>query len=101
MRWYRDLYVSKTIEKKVGIIKWKINHNVGMIDIYVIALASNKDNLFDIIPSRELLQKGYPKKNMYIIGLADGRVDAFCLIAKIVDEMYQKTGEFKVESYFS
>ena len=67
MRWYRDLYVSKTIEKKVGIIKWKINHNVGMIDIYVIALASNKDNLFDIIPSRELLQKGYPKKNMYII----------------------------------
>ncbi len=32
------------------------------IGIYVITLASNTQNLLDIIPSYELMQKGYPKK---------------------------------------
>ena len=64
MKWYRKLYVSESIGDKAGRIKWKINHNAGTVSVYVIAFASNPDNLLDIIPAWQLMQKSYPKKNL-------------------------------------
>ena len=49
MKWYRKLYVSESIGDKVGRIKWKINHNAGTVSVYVIAFASNPDNLLDSV----------------------------------------------------
>ena len=60
MKWYRNLYVSNSIGDKANRIKWKINHNAGTISVYVIAFASNSQNLLDIIPAWELMQKSYP-----------------------------------------
>ena len=59
MKWYEDLYVGDSIEGKVNRIKWKINHHAGTVSIYVIAFASNRQNLLDIIPAWELMQKSY------------------------------------------
>jgi hypothetical protein len=53
MKWYEDLYVGDSIEGKVNRIKWKINHHAGTVSIYVIAFASNRQNLLDIIPAWE------------------------------------------------
>ncbi len=101
MIWYDDLYVGESIVHKTKKIKWKICHNAGQIDIYVIALASNKQNLLDIIPARELLQRGYPKSRLRIVGLAGGYEEAVTVAVSIVDEVYQKTGAFAVESYLN
>lgn len=99
MRWYDDLYVGESIIHKKSKIKWKILHNAGQINIYVITLASNPKNLLDIIPSQELLQKAYPKKDLYVVGLAKGYDEALEVAASIVDEVYQKTGGFAVADY--
>ena len=99
MRWYDDLYVGESIVHKTSKIKWKILHNAGQIDIYVIALASNPANLLDIIPAQELMQKAYPKKNLYIVGLAKGYQEAIETAAVIVKDVYEKTGTFAVSSY--
>ena len=74
MIWYKDLYVGESIVHKTKKVKWKIMHNAGQIGIYVITLASNTQNLLDIIPSYELMQKGYPKKDMVVVGLAKGYI---------------------------
>lgn len=100
MKWYKNLYVGESIAKNKRRVIWKIKHNVGVLDIYIISFASNKDNLFDIIPARELLQKGYPKENIKIIGLAKGRDEAFELVQQIIDEIYQCTGDVNVWEYF-
>ena len=68
MTWYDELYVGESIVHKTKRVKWKIDHNAGQIGIYVIAPASNDKNLLDIIPAAELLQKGYPKKDLKIAG---------------------------------
>ena len=73
MKWYDNLYIGESIGKKAGRIKWKINHNAGTLFVHVITLPSNKHNLLDIIPARELLQNGYPKRNLKIIGIEIGR----------------------------
>ena len=99
MRWYRKLYVSEAIGDKAGRIKWKINHNAGTASVYVIAFASNPDNLLDIIPAWQLMQKGYPKKDLKIIGLAKGYDDAIALVQQIVEETYANTGDVDVWSY--
>ncbi|MFR8428825.1 MAG: hypothetical protein ACLVCH_16300 [Roseburia inulinivorans] len=62
MKWYDDLYVGESIVHKTNKIKWKIRHNAGQINIYVITLASGEKNLLDIIPSHELLAEGLPEE---------------------------------------
>ena len=99
MKWYENLYVGESIKHKTEKIKWKIKHNAGQINIYVISLASNPQNLLDIIPAQELMQKAYPKKEMYIIGLAHGMDEAQIVVKQIIDEVYRKTGGFQIRSY--
>lgn len=99
MIWYDKLYVGESIIHKTNKVRWKIRHNAGQINIYVITLPSNRDNLLDIIPSQELLQKAYPKKNLYIIGLAKGYEEAIELAGSIVAEVYCHTGAFAVTDY--
>lgn len=99
MRWYDDLYAGESIRHKITKIKWKIRHNAGQIDIYVITLASNPKNLLDIIPAHELLQKAYPKGDMYIVGLAHGYDEALNVVTQIIDEVYQQTGGFAIAAY--
>ncbi len=101
MIWYDKLYVGESIVHKTKKIKWKIMHNAGQIGIYVITLASNRQNLLDIIPSYELMQRGYPKREMVIVGLAKGYDEAVEVVASIVDEVYRNTGTFAVRTYLA
>ena len=90
MTWYDELYVGESIVHKTKRVKWKINHN---------APASNDKNLLDIIRAAELLQKGYPKKDLKIAGLAGSYDEALEVAVSIVDEVYRNTGAFFVRSY--
>ena len=67
----------------------------------MIALASNPENLFDIIPSWELMQKHYPKRQLVIIGLAKGWEEAVEVVKQIITEIYERTGGFDVRNYLS
>ena len=54
MKWYEDLFVGESVTGKIKKIKWKIEHNAGMLHTYIITFPSNEENLLDIIPTREL-----------------------------------------------
>ncbi len=101
MKWYKNLYTGESIAHRKNRIKWKISHNAGQVGIYVIALPSNSENLLDLIPAWELMQKHYPKKQLYIIGLAGNYDEAMELAAAIVCEAYAKTGSFCVRDYLA
>ncbi|MFP3154978.1 hypothetical protein LQZ18_11260 [Lachnospiraceae bacterium ZAX-1] len=100
MIWYRNMYASENIAHKKERIKWKIKHNAGQINIYVIALAANPKNLLEIIPAIEMMQKAYPKKDMFIVGIAKGYEEAVDLIVQIIMEVYRATDGFQVRDYF-
>lgn len=98
MKWYDTLYLGESI-KNAHKIKWKLNHNAGVVGIYVIAFASNPANLLDIIPSWELKQKAYPKDRIKVIGLARGYGEALELVRRIVEETYRNTNDVDVWRY--
>lgn len=100
MIWYKNFYAGESIESKKEKVKWKILHNAGQLDIYVIALSSNPENLLDIIPAKELLQKAYPKQNMFVVGVDKGYDHAIELAGSIIMDVFQKTGNLNVRDYF-
>jgi hypothetical protein len=99
MKWYRDLYVGDSITDRKNIIKWKIAHNAGLVNIYVITFAANGQDLLDIIPTWVLMQKHFPRDKVKIIGIARGYMEALEVVRRIVDETYQNTGSVDVWSY--
>lgn len=99
MKWYKNLYLGETIAPKKYQIINKIKKNKLTLDVYVIALASNSQNLLDVIATWELKQPGYPKEQIRIIGLAQGKKEALEIVTCIVDEVYQKTGDVKIQDY--
>lgn len=99
MKWHKDLYTGESILRRRRKVKWKIMHGAGQLRVYVITLASNERNLLDIIPSRELLQKHYPKSNLYVIGLAGNYQEALEVAGRIVSDVYRETGDFDVRGY--
>lgn len=99
MRWYKKLYVGESIQNKADRLRWKIEHRAGTVDIYLLTFPSNSQNLLDIIPAVELMQRTYPQRDLFIIGMERGRDNAMQMAADILDEVYHKTGSFDVRSY--
>lgn len=99
MKWYKNLFLGESIAPKTHQIIKKIKNNKLTPDVYVIAFASNPKNLLDIIPTWEMLQGGYPKEKLCIIGLAKGKQEAIALVTDIVAEVYEKTGDVKIREY--
>lgn len=102
MIWYENLYMGESIPKKgakIRRLKWKINHNTCLSSVFIIVLCRQGTNLLEIIPARELRQKSYPKRNLYIVGLAKGYEEALETAAEIVVDVYKKTGGFQVKRF--
>lgn len=100
LKWYKNLYVGSSIEEKKDKIIWNVNHKVGMLSTYVVAIATNEKNLIDIFSSNLLLQKGFRKSCPLILGIAGDYDEAVRITIQMIDEIYQETGGFKVRKYF-
>ncbi len=101
MRWYHKLYIGKTARKKRYKIVWKVKHRAGMLGIYLITLASNKENLLDIIDASLLLQPYYKKEDIFIVGIACGYDEAVEVVTKIIEELYNETGDFNIRQFLT
>lgn len=99
--WSSRLYVGEKLERKKERVIASINNREAAYGVYLIALASNPNNLFDILEANELLFPHYKRTNIHVIGLAKGREEAIGLVREMIMEVYHNTGEFDVRSYFT
>ncbi len=80
---FKELVTDETCTTKKNSILRKIRMNAGLLDVYIVCLAKNSD-FFDIIDCSNLKQKGYPKKDLYILGIAQGKDSAVELASRLV-----------------
>ena len=100
MQWAENLYLTdKTAKKKDKIIR-KANRGMGMVSIYLITLASNPENLFDIFHAAHLKQPAFYKQDLFVVGIASGYEEALELVQRMVEDIYRKTSGFAVREYF-
>ena len=100
MQWAENLYLTdKTAKKKDKIIR-KANRGMGMVSIYLITLASNPENLFDIFHAAHLKQPAFYKQDLFVVGIASGYEEALELVQRMVEDIYRQTGGFAVREDF-
>ena len=99
MLFFENLYLGERVAPNVDQILKKLNKNEVIPNLYVIALATNPDNMLDIYPEWELMQKGYPKDEIKVVGLANGKKEAVGVVQIIVEESLQKMGSADVRAY--
>lgn len=99
MTFFENLYLGENIEPKVDQILKKLNTSKVIPDLFLITIATNPENMLDIIPEWELMQKGYPKDEIRVIGLASGKKEAIAVVQFILEETIQETGNADVRAY--
>lgn len=101
VEWYKDLYLDGITGKFEAVVRDKIERERLQYPCFCIMLASNPNNLLDIINVNELLLPYYKKKKILILGLAASRNQGKTLAAHIIEEIYKETGGVDVRSYFT
>ena len=97
----RDLYVGDSALKDKKRIVSDIRHHVYSFGVYVIVPAANCRDIFDIIPTFMLSDRGYKGRDLKILGLAQGKREAMELCARMVGDVYEKTGGLDIRAFFS
>lgn len=100
MKWYKEIYLGNIPKKKIRKIKFRLKHNVLLPSIYMITLSLSETEQLDIFPAKELLQKAYPKKDLYIVGIAKTQEDSFRLTQRIVEDVYRKDEMVNIRNFF-
>lgn len=101
MRWYKDLYLGPNAALNIQKIRKKASAGKWMAGVYYVTLASVPGNLLDIFHNTMLRQTLFAENQcMDIVGVAEGRAEAYELAARIVKEVYDRTGSFELPSVF-
>jgi hypothetical protein len=99
--WTSRLYIGEKMKKKKKKVMASINNSEATYGVYCIAFASHPSNLFDIMDANELLFPHYRRSEVQIVGLANGKEEAIEMVQDMLMEVYHKTGEFDVRTYFT
>lgn len=99
MEFLQELYLGEKITPKVDQIVKKIMNSQIVPDVYLLAMPSHPDNMLDLIPQWEILQKGYPKDRLRIVGLAANKKEAIGLFQFLVEESLEKTESADIRAY--
>lgn len=105
--WYDNLYMDdwvrknrekcrKTIERRSVWQKlpWKKSY-------YIITLANNKENLFEIISTDEMFFRYYGYTDIYIVGVARDYDSAVEILTNFLTKGYQKDSEYNPRNVFT
>lgn len=100
MKFYKNLYIGNTVKKPKKAIR-KLKRHKLQPGLYVIAFDAETTKL-SIYPSPVLAQ-WYYKENppACIVGLADGKEEAFEVIERIAQDALAATGEVSLVDFLS
>ena len=100
MRCAVNLYTTEKTKKMLPRIMHKLRTRRLQPGIWLITLASNKQNLLDIFHSVYYMQPMFMKLNPDIVGIAESEDAAKELLIRITEDIYRETGSFEVRTYF-
>ena len=100
MRWAVNLYTTEKTKKMLPRIMPKVRTGRVQSGVWLITIASNEQNLLDIFHAIHYVQPMFAKLNPDIVGVAESEEQVKEQLLRITEDMYQKTGNFDVRSYF-
>jgi len=98
--WSEKMYIGEQAEKKLRKVQKKLESGKLLPGYFLITRPSNADNLFDILPTKELLFPYYKKQVLFVYGLAKGREEAEKLVVSMLEDVYRETDGLCCKEYF-
>ena len=99
LKWCKDLRIGEGV-KKADKIRRKLNHGKIVPGVYLITFSENPRNLVEIIPALTMIQQSAADICPEIIGLAGDKDEALEMVTAIIQEVYDATGDFRIEEYW-
>ena len=99
MQFMGSLYVGEKLSSTEYKIVEKVHKGKVIPNLYLITLSNNIDNMLDVIPEKEVMQKHYPKDGLKIVGIAEGKKEALGLVQRMVEESINETGSADVRGF--
>ena len=99
MQFMGSLYVGELISSKEHEIVRKVHNSKLVPNLYLIAFSDNQDNMLDLIPEWEALQKGYPREALRVVGIAGGKKEAVKLVQLMISDSLKETGSADVRVF--
>lgn len=96
---YCNLYVSDILEKQKNKVIEDLMKRKPRPDICVITLAQGAQNHLEYFSTLILQQHFYDEKELFVIGIAEGREDAAEIVREITQEVLDETGGTDIRGY--
>ena len=99
MKYYYNLYLSDEYQNKKKSVIRKLEKKESPIDQYLIILVKEGENHLEIFNSILLKQNIYNPDELFVIGIAEGLFDAYAMVEKITQEVYNETRTTDIKDY--
>ena len=99
MQFMGSLYVGEKLSFTEYKIVEKVHKGKVVMNLYLLVISENPDNMLDIIPEKEIMQKHYPKEGLKVVGIADGKKEAIELVQRIIQESLVETGSADIRGF--
>lgn len=99
MRLYKDLLVGDQIGYRKYQIIWKLKRNKFQMGVFVILTAPDPQNLMEIVPAPLLRQSYYQRQDLFVLGLAGSKQEAYELVCQLIERIYKQTGGVALHEY--
>ena len=112
--WYRDLMIGEKMKKNPEKYMKKVEKHYqanpnGKIfgkkippinELFVVVRATNPDNLFEVMGTRQWFFKHYSKTDIYIIGVFQSEDEALKTVQTVLSDGYTKDPEYDPRETF-
>lgn len=98
MKWHKTLYCGTSIEQ-VQWARFQITYGKKSKNYYCIALSDQNENLLDIYESRFLRTTHLNTDDIYIVGIAKEKTEAYEVVRQIIEDVYIHTGGFNIREF--
>jgi len=98
--WSEKLYIGEQVEKKAKKLQKRLEAGKLVTGAFLITRPSNEQNLFDILPAKELLFPYYKKRELAVYGLAKDKAEAERLVVSMIEDVYRETAGLCCKEYF-
>lgn len=97
----KNYYVGETVRNKRRVIR-RLSRNRPYKNIYCICAGNSPKHLMYIIESREMFKPIYSNYEYKVIGIANGKYEAYEVTRLIIESVYKEYGDpVKIKEFFA
>lgn len=99
IKWYKQLYIGKHAEKRIGKIRHQIDRGKRMPRVWLVSLAANGHDQLDIFDARYLYQPAILARCPMVVGVAVDYYEALGLVVQMAEDAYREHGDGNIRGW--